>query len=206
MKTWGKVVISITLIVALLLPLGCGPAGPVGPPGPPGPQGPQGPMGSSGPPGKVGPMGPQGLPGAPGPPGPQGPPGPSAEGAPPAEPTYGPYDDPDWPVIWVSIDPPIGRRELDKVTVTLKVPPNSLCEMVYITEIRGRYGTTTFENVIADDDGNAVLSWVINRNVTPAKRNETLGGLELTNTKPDGSKIVIEHPYTVVRQDGSYTE
>jgi hypothetical protein len=116
------------------------------------------------------------------------------------------YDDPDWPVYWVSIEPEIGKREVDVLTVTLKVPPGSLCEMVYLTELRQRYGTTTFESVVADADGNAVMSWLINKNVTPANRAETLGGLELTNTKVDGTKIVVEHPYTVTRQDGSYND
>ena len=196
MKTWVKALVSITLILALMLSFGC--TGPAGPPGPPGPagvgtEGPIGPGGPPGPPGPPGPTGPQG------PAGPAGPQGPAETGVIPAEPAIGPYDDPDWPVKWVSIDPPVGRRELDVVTVTLKVPPGSLCEMVYITHIRGRYSTTTFESVVADDEGNAVLKWSIHPLVTPGDG----GGLELTNSKADGSKIVIEYPYTVTRQDGS---
>lgn len=202
MKTWVKALVGITLILAILFSLGCGPAGPAGPQGP---KGETGPVGAEGPPGPIGPVGPEGPQGPQGPVGPVGPS--SSEDTETVTATAGdPYDDPDWPVQWVSIEPEIGKREVDVVTVTLKVPAGSLCEMVYITEIRQVYGTTTFESVIADDDGNAVLSWLINKNVTPANRAETLGGLELTNTKADGSKIVIEHPYTVVRQDGSYND
>jgi hypothetical protein len=64
--------------------------------------------------------------------------------------------------------------------------------MQYITTLRGIYGSGRFDNVIADDDGNAVMTLVMHYMTTPGPD----GGFELTNTKADGSKIVIEHPYT----------
>lgn len=205
MKLWVKMLVSLSLIIALLLTFGCTP-GPAGPAGPKGPTGEEGLPGTQGPPGAKGPAGPQG------PPGPAGPPGiwlTGQEAAPPTT-TASPYDVPDWPVTWVSVDPPEGRRELDAVTVTLKVPPKSKCDMVFYTVIGSWYSTTTFPSMTADADGNAVMSYVINKNITPGypqyKADGTLlgGYLELTNTKADLSgQIKVLYPYTVTRQDGS---
>jgi hypothetical protein len=82
--------------------------------------------------------------------------------------------------------------------------------MVYYTVLGQFYATTTFDSVIADADGNAVMTYLINRNITPGypqyNPNGTLFGgfFELTNTKADLSgQIVVKYPYTVARQDGS---
>lgn len=103
------------------------------------------------------------------------------------------YDNLDWPVIWVSIDPPEGGKSV-VVTVTLKVPPGSLCQLQYITTLGGRYDSGKFPDVIADKDGNAVIVDEMSYKTTPGPE----GYLELTNIKPDGSKIVVTHPYTTV--------
>ena len=187
MKTWARALVSITLILALLLSFGCGKAGPPGPAGPAG-------VGTEGPAGPAGAPGPPGPPGTQGPEGPQGPAGPQGPGAGTADAADAPvavsYDDPDWPVTWVSIDPPEISKEI-LVTVTLIVPPGSTCELMYITAWAGRYAANQFPTVVADADGNAVLKLVMSSHFTTGT-----AGLELTNTKTDGSKIVILHPVT----------
>ncbi|MFH0941471.1 MAG: hypothetical protein V1823_00365 [Chloroflexota bacterium] len=185
MRTWTRALVSIALILALLLVVGCGPAGP---PGPAGPKGETGLVGSSGPPGPRGPAGPQGPEGLVGT---QGLPGISAastaDNASAA--TGDPYDNPDWPVYWVSIDPPVGGKNVP-VTVTLKVPPGSLCDLTYITPLLNR-SLAKPPDVTADADGNAVLKWSMSPNTTP----EPGGKLELINTKTDGTQITVFHPY-----------
>jgi hypothetical protein len=116
MKTWVKALVSITVILALLLSFGCtGPAGPQGERGPMGPPGPQGLQGTEGPPGPVGT-------------------GTADTGA--ADTGVG--DNPDWPVLWVSIYPPSGEYVAGsgaECTVTLKVPPGSLCDLTFINPV-----------------------------------------------------------------------
>ena len=186
MSNLVKALLSITLLLALALSLGCGPAGL---PGPAGPKGDTGPVGAAGPPGPVGPQGPAGPEG---PPGPQGPPGTSAvtdsgttgtdSGGTSA---YGPYDNPDWPVIWVSVEPLVVRSDM-LVTVVLKVPAGSLCEVLLITPLGTRVTNRT-GTAIADADGNATVTFTTySMGMTPG-----MNKLELTNTKTDGSKIVV---------------
>ncbi|MFH0941948.1 MAG: hypothetical protein V1823_02865 [Chloroflexota bacterium] len=203
MKIWVKALVSITLVLVLLLSFGCTP-------GPAGPAGQKGPTGLAGSPGTQGPAGPKGPAGLEGPVGLQGPPGiyySAGETIPPPP----SYDVPSWPVIWVSVDPPnSGKREIDVVKITLKVPPNSKNDMVYKTVLGGHYGTTTFDSVTADADGNAVMSWPINRNITPGVTQYNAAGdiaggyFRLTNTKADLSgQIEVDYPYTVTNQVGS---
>ncbi|RJQ37925.1 MAG: hypothetical protein C4555_05715 [Dehalococcoidia bacterium] len=185
MRIRSKALVSVVLMLALVFVLGCGPAGP---PGPQGPKGPTGLIGSSGPPGSRGPEGTQGPEGQQGPP---GPPGISASGnaTGTASATGDPYDDPDWPVYWVSIDPPVGGKNVP-VTVTLKVPPGSRCSLTYITPLNAR-STAKPEDVIADAEGNAVLKWTMHQYTTP----ESGGKLELVNTKTDGTQKTFFHSY-----------
>lgn len=200
MKTWGKALASITVILALLLALGC--TGPVGPAGPAGPAGPTGEAGSAGPAGDRGPSGPPGPPGLQGKEGPAGPEGPAgvggaapADAAAPAAPAAGgdPYDDAAWPVLWVSFDPPSGEyaagSEAD-LTVTLKVPPGSLCDITHINADTGTRSGAKPDNVVADADGNAVLVWQVHASSAPGEAT-----IELTNTKTDGTSIIVTHPY-----------
>lgn len=186
MITRIRALVSVALILALLLAAGCGPGGPGGPAGP---KGATGLAGSSGPPGPRGPVGPQGPEGLPGPEGPSGISAMDNPTAGNATAAGDPYDNPDWPVYWVSIDPPVGGKNVP-VTVTLKVPPGSLCELTYITPLAAR-STAKPENVTADADGNAVLKWTMHQYTTP----EPGGKLELINTKTDGTKITVFHPY-----------
>lgn len=210
MKVWMKVLVSVTLVMVLLLALGCTP-------GPAGPAGPKGPTGEAGLPGQQGPPGPRGPAGPQGPEGPLGLPGiflTGTETAPPPT-TTAPvsYDVPSWPVTWVSVNPPeIGQRENDVVTIVLKVPPNSKNDMVYHTVLSGgpTYSTTTFDSKVADANGDVTMTWLINRNITPGypqyKADGTLDGgfFELTNTKADLSgQIKVFYPYGISRQDGS---
>jgi hypothetical protein len=64
--------------------------------------------------------------------------------------------------------------------------------MQYVTTLLGRYASGKFESVVADADGNAVLTLVMHYETTPGDK----GYFELTNTKTDGSKIVVTHQYT----------
>ena len=186
MKTWVRALISITLILALLLSFGCagppGPKGDTGERGPIGPEGPHGPVGAKGEKGDEGPQGPQGPPGT----------GAATTDGVAAEPAGSPYDDPDWPVIWVSVDPTIITPNI-WITVTLKVPPNSLCDLMYITPWNARYVKIAPDTVVADADGNAVIKMA-----SPPVQGLTSGDakLEITNTKTDGSKIVVTYPVT----------
>jgi len=179
--------------MGLLLAPGCGPMGPQGPAGP---KGPTGEVGASGPPGARGPQGPQGPEG---PVGLEGPPGISAvsgNGTSDNATVAGdPYDNLDWPVIWVSIYPPIGGKNVE-VTVTLKVPPLSKNTLTYITPLKARSTSHPPPDVVADADGNVVLTWTMNPNTTPSPG----GQLELVNTKPDGSQITVFHPYNAAPQ------
>ena len=185
MKTWGKALVSITLILVLLLSLGCtGPVGPAGTKGERGAAGPPGPTGATGATGETGPAGP---------PGPQGPPGTGGgETVAPAGPVAGPYDDPDWPVYWVSLDPP-EINVSSSITVTLKVPPGSLCDLMYITPLGTSYVKIAPDTVVADADGNAVITMN-----TPPPMGFTPGKatFELTNTKTDGTQIIVTYPIT----------
>lgn len=170
--------VGITIFLALLLSLGCGSVGPAGLKGETGDPGPAGPPGPVGPVGEVGPEGP---------PGPQGPPGVwiSGDAADNTTSTYGPYDNPDWPVIWVSVDPPVVKSDY-LVTVKLKVPPNSLCEIIMITPL-GTKVTAKKGTAISDAEGNATVTFMTySMGMTPG-----VNQLELTNTKADGSKIVV---------------
>lgn len=187
MEKWVKVLGSAVLILAVLFLFGCGPAGPEGQPGP---KGPTGEIGSTGPPGPRGPQGPEGPEGPVGPQGPLGISSVSTSVADNISVTAGdPYDNPDWPIYWVSIDPPVGGKEV-KVTVTLKVSPGSRCSLTYITPLKAR-STAKPDDVIADADGNAVLTWTMHRFTTP----EPGGQLELVNTKTDNTQITVFHPY-----------
>ena len=99
----------------------------------------------------------------------------------------------DWPVIWVSIDPPEGiSGEGTGVTVTLKVPPGSLCDLTLIAPETGTRSSAKPEKVVADADGNAVLAWNIHVNTKVGEAT-----LEVTNTKTDGTSIIVTHPYTM---------
>jgi peptide/nickel transport system substrate-binding protein len=105
-----------------------------------------------------------------------------------------PYNNPDWPVIWVNITPETAiYGEGTQITVTLKVPPGSMCDLTFINPVTGTRSARKPTNVVADADGNAVLGpWEVS--VKAAVGEATL---ELTNTKTDGTKIVVTHPYTI---------
>lgn len=200
MKTWVKALVGISVILVILLSAACaGPQGPAGPAGPAGSAGPKGPTGDQGLPGPQGLQGPQGPPGLTGPPGggDSGTSTPSTETpstpVTPSTPTTGdPYDNQDWPVIWVNIDPPEGVAGAGtKVTVTLKVPPGSMSDLTFINPGTGTRSRNKPTNVVADADGNAVLGpWDIHTNAAAGEAT-----LELTNTKTDGTKIIVTHPY-----------
>lgn len=191
MRTWVKVLFSIALVLALLQTFGCGPAGP---PGPPGPKGLTGEMGAAGKPGTVGPMGPAGPVG---PAGPQGLPGPNVVigtgGNTTTTPAVGQYDNPDWPVTWVSVTtdsggtlPPLTVKSDMKITVVLKVPPGSLNTVLLVTPLGTRV-TNRAATGVADADGNITLSFLTySLGMAPG-----LNKLELTSIKTDGSKIVV---------------
>lgn len=188
MKTWLKALVSVTIILVLLLALGCGPAGPAGPAGLKGPTGPEGREGPIGPIGAAGPAGPEG------PPGPQGPQGPNAGEitSTPGALVAGPYDDPDWPVYWVSIDPP-ELHVSTTITLTFKVPPGSTNDLMYITPLGTRYVKIHPTPVIADENGNAVITM---NTPPPAGFTPGKATFELTNTKTDGTQIIVTHPVT----------
>lgn len=213
MKIWGKILLWVNVLVAILLLASCAgstsitganvnseghlvltlsngdtlDAGAVvGPQGVPGPEG---------------------LKGDKGDPGPQGPPGTSSSsgtGTDTPTPTTAPnpstpsnggsYDDPNWPVIWVNIDPPEGVAGAGTVvTVTVKVPPGSLCSLHFFNPVTGTDSSKRPTDVVADANGNAVLGpWAIH---TSAAAGEAT--LKLTNTKVDGSTITVSHPYTL---------
>jgi hypothetical protein len=196
MKTWVKALVSITLILVLLLSFGCGKAGPPGPEGPAGvgTEGPVGPVGAPGPPGPPGPAGPEG------PAGPAGPEGPAAGTGDAADaPAANTYDDPDWPITWVEIlfngvssDPPEAPvLTSNSVQVTLKVPPGSQSDITILLPKTLTRDSRKAEPVVAGDDGNVVLGpWVMCSHTYLGE-----GFLELTNTKADGSVIVIKYPF-----------
>jgi len=139
MKTWGKVLVAISVILALLLTAAC--AGPPGPTGPAGPEGQKGDRGPQGPPGPEGPQGPMG------PPGPQGPAatGDTTPTETPTTPTTGtPYDLPDVPLLWLEVSPDpavFGTEE----TVRLQVPPGAFVELTPIYQV----GTRDFRSAAA---------------------------------------------------------
>lgn len=106
-----------------------------------------------------------------------------------------PYDDLTWPVQWVSIDPPEGINGAE-LTVVLKVPPSSVNELTYSSEVLYRPGQFgKFPTVVADKDGYAELRLVLHYRTAPPPGSHWPGELELTNTKIDGTKIVLKHPY-----------
>jgi len=198
MKTWVKAMISITLILTLLLSFGCaGPPGPAGQDGAPGPKGDRGEIGPAGPPG---PVGPQGDPGPEGPRGPEGPPGQPCTGvAPtdeaPTETVGSPYDDPDWPAIWVSVEPTTVTYDT-LITVVLKVPPGSLVDLMYVTPLGAHYTKRRPDLVVAPDDGNVEITLT-----SPTEPGLTPGDahLRLLSTKPDGTSIVVTYPITAYK-------
>jgi peptide/nickel transport system substrate-binding protein len=103
-----------------------------------------------------------------------------------------PYDDPNFPVLWVSIDPPEGVGDAEtEVTVTLKVPPGALCELTFLNPNTGTRSSRKPTPVVADVNGNAVLGpWRLHQNAHAGT-----GTLEVTVTKTDGTQIVVTHPY-----------
>ncbi|RJQ37877.1 MAG: ABC transporter substrate-binding protein [Dehalococcoidia bacterium] len=104
------------------------------------------------------------------------------------------YDDPDWPVIWVKIDPAEGvSGGGTMITVTLKVPPGSFNEIIFINPVTGTRSSRRPAPAVADADGNVVLGpWEVH---SAAAAGEAT--IELTCTKTDGTKIVVTHPYTL---------
>ena len=193
MKSWAKVMVGISVILAISLMFACaGPAGPAGLTGPAGPAGPAGPKGDTGE------KGPQGIPGPEGLQGPEGPQGPAGTGTvTPAEPetpstpaTGGLYDMPDIPILWVSITPDPALFG-DVLTVVLKVPAGALCDITYIYEM-GLRSSYKPDAVVSDADGNATLSWI-----PPVGGPAGLGTVELTVTLADGTVHVVTHPHAV---------
>jgi len=162
----------------------------------------------------VGPAGPQGIPGPQGlkgdkgDPGPQGPPGtsattssatgtdtttPSSDTTTPSTPSFsgGSYDNLDFPVIWVSIDPTEGIAGAGtQVTVTLKVPPGALVSLHFFNPVTGTDSRNRPPDTTADADGNVVLTWAIHTNAAAGEAT-----MEVTVTKTDGTKTVVTHPY-----------
>ena len=100
----------------------------------------------------------------------------------------GPYDDPDWPVDWVSVDPPLVRKD-SLITVYLKVPPESQCCLQYVCATGISYSTFRFKDVVADADGNAVLSLQMTSHFSSGDAK-----LELTNIKTDDTRITVTYP------------
>lgn len=185
MKILLKIIVGVTLIIALLLVLSCGTAGPMGPAGS---KGPTGLVGAEGPPGPVGPKGPEGLQG---PPGPQGPAGIwVSENATTATPVADPYNNNEWPVIWVSIDPYPVVYGFEDITVTFKLPPGSKSTLVFITAGLSRMTKYQAENQVADANGDVTIKiFTLASTLTPGPSK-----IELTNIKTDGSRIVVTHP------------
>ncbi|RJQ36257.1 MAG: hypothetical protein C4555_07705 [Dehalococcoidia bacterium] len=110
----------------------------------------------------------------------------------PAQNVGDPYDNPDFPVIWVSVDPPEGvGRDSTTVTITLKVPPGALCSLHFFNPVTGTDSSRRPADVVANADGNAVLGpWEIHG---AAQAGEAT--LQLTVTKIDGTQIVVTRPY-----------
>ncbi len=187
MKSWAKILVGISVILAISLLFAC--AGPAGPPGSTGPAGPAGPAGPQGERGLQGIPGPEGLQGPEGPQGPAGT-GTAAPSEPEAPATGDPYDMPDIPILWVSITPQPALFG-DEVTVVLKVPAGSQCDITYIYEMGLRSGSKP-DLTVADADGNATLTWI-----PPVGGPAGDGTIELTVTLPDGTKHVVTHPLTV---------
>jgi len=108
--------------------------------------------------------------------------------------TGDPYDNPDFPVIWVSIEPPEGVGDAEtEVTVTLKVPPGAYCELTFLNPNTGTRSSRKPTPVVADANGNAVLGpWRLHQNAHAG-----VGTIEVTVTKADGTKIVVTHPYVL---------
>lgn len=170
MKTWGKVLLAICLVLAITLTVAC--AGPAGPTGPAGATGPAGPKGDRGP---QGPVGPQGLQGPVGPQGLQGPPGTGAGTTTPATTTTTPagtgtpYDLPDVPILFLEVTPNpavFGTEE----TVKLQVPPGALVELtpIYQVDTRNfRSAAAKPDNQIAPADGLVTFKFtpVVNTNL-----------------------------------------
>ena len=181
MKTWGRVLVSITLILALLLSFGC-----TGPPGPPGPQGPAG-EGTEGPLGRPGPVGPRGPEGPAGPPGPPGPAGTGGAAA-----TGDPYDDPSIPILWISITPetetaPAGTE----LTVVLKVPPLATVQITWI-KASGYRSSPPYSppEGVADDNGDITFIWSPHTYM-----NQGEGTIEAVVTATTGKSFTVTHPY-----------
>jgi len=189
----GKTLFSLIIALTLLLSLACGTAGPQGSAGP---KGPTGEAGAAGPPGPVGPAGPEG------PQGPQGPAGPpgiwisenaTTDNTTSGSSQYGPYDDPDWPVIWVSVTtdsggtlPPLTVKSDMKITVVLKVPPGSLNTVLLITPLGTRV-TNRAASGVADANGDITLSFMTySLGMSPG-----INLLELTSIKTDKTQKVV---------------
>jgi hypothetical protein len=56
----------------------------------------------------------------------------------------------------------------------------------------GETSGVNHSTVIADADGNVVLTWLMHRHTIPGQ-----ASLQLTNTKADGTSIIVTHPYNV---------
>jgi peptide/nickel transport system substrate-binding protein len=103
------------------------------------------------------------------------------------------YDNPDWPVIWVSVDPVVVYTR-DVITIKLKVPPGSSCSLVYITPLGTRIEARVSTGV-ADSNGDIVLKNTVHSGgISPGQ-----AFLELTNIKTDNIKIVVTYPITAKR-------
>jgi len=71
-----------------------------------------------------------------------------------------------------------------------------LCDITFINPSTGTRSARKPANVVADADGNAVLGpWAISVNAAAGEAT-----IELTNTKTDGTKIVVTHPYTIIEK------
>ena len=130
----------------------------------------------------MGPVGPQGL---------EGPPGTGAADTGDTTITVG--DVPDFPVLWVSMDPPSGEYASGssaEITVTLKVPPGAQVELHFFNPVSGTDSSRRPDIANADADGNIVLKWIIHENAAVGEAT-----MQVTVTKTDGTSIIVDHPY-----------
>jgi len=79
-----------------------------------------------------------------------------------------------------------------QVTVTLKVPPGALVELHFFNPVTGTDSRNRPDPATADADGNVVLSWAIHTNAAAGEAT-----MEVTVTKTDGTKVIVDHPYTL---------
>jgi hypothetical protein len=98
---------------------------------------------------------------------------------------------PDIPIIWESIVPPEAVAGSGAtVTITLTVPPNSKCDILYILPVTSTRSTNSVNQGISGADGKIELSFPINNHVNAGE-----GTLELTVTQADGTITVVTRPY-----------